>query len=135
MMEVLRAQLLTGEEGVELVAFFESCPSRSAMICALLAVLELVRLQAIVLTQKEIFGSITLRKHKMFDVVFAGGEFSASVKTPHSIDGSTATGEPKPPLATPRVRRANQAPPPRATPMTIAESGRYTMRSLSAKSA
>ena len=44
------------------------------MICALLAVLELVRLQAIVLTQKEIFGAIWLRKHKMFDVVFAGGE-------------------------------------------------------------
>ena len=43
------------------------------MICALLAVLELVRLQAIVLTQKEIFGAIRLRKHKMFDVVFLGG--------------------------------------------------------------
>jgi segregation and condensation protein A len=93
MMEVLRAQLLTGEEGIELAAFFESCPTRSAMICALLAVLELVRLQAIVLTQTEIFGAIVIRKHKMFDVVFAGGDFSAAVKTPHSIDASTATGE------------------------------------------
>ena len=93
MMEVLRAQLLTAEEGVELAAFFESCPSRSAMICALLAVLELVRLQAIVLTQTEIFGSIAIRKHKMFDVVFAGGELSATVRTPHSIDGSTENGE------------------------------------------
>ena len=90
MMEVLRAQLLTGEEGIELAAFFESCPTRSAMICALLAVLELVRLQAIVLTQTEIFGAIVIRKHKMFDVVFAGGDFSAAVKTPHSIDASTA---------------------------------------------
>ncbi len=44
------------------------------MIVALLAVLELVRLQAIVLTQQEQFGDIRLRKHKMFDVVFAGGE-------------------------------------------------------------
>ncbi len=93
MMEVLRAQLLTTEEGVELAAFFESCPSRSAMICALLAVLELVRLQAIVLTQTEIFGSIAIRKHKMFDVVFAGGELSATVRTPHSIDGGTESGE------------------------------------------
>ena len=42
------------------------------MICALLAVLEMVRLQAIVLTQKELFGAIVLRKHKMFDAVFAG---------------------------------------------------------------
>jgi segregation and condensation protein A len=93
MMEVLRAQLLTGEEGIELAAFFDSCPTRSAMICALLAVLELVRLQAIVLTQTEIFGAIVIRKHKMFDVVFAGGDFSAAVKTPHSIDGGTENRE------------------------------------------
>jgi hypothetical protein len=50
-------------------------------------------LQAIVLTQTEIFGSIVIRKHKMFDVVFAGGDLSAAVKTPHSIDGSTESGE------------------------------------------
>src|SRR5580704_883254 len=49
-------QLLASEEGVELVAFFESCSARSAMICALLAVLELVRLQAVVLAQSELFG-------------------------------------------------------------------------------
>ena len=41
---------------------------------ALLAVLELVRLQAIVLMQQKQFGEIVLRKHKMFDVVFSGGE-------------------------------------------------------------
>ena len=46
------------------------------MICALLAVLELVRLQAVVLTQSEMFGAILLRKHKMFDVVFSGGKSS-----------------------------------------------------------
>jgi len=71
MMAALRSRLLAAEEGIELVDFFESCPLRSAMICALLAVLELVRLQAIVLTQKELFGAIVLRKHKMFDSVFA----------------------------------------------------------------
>ena len=70
MMKALRAQLSASDDGIELVAFFESCASRSAMICALLAVLELVRLQAILLAQGEIFGSIALRKHKMFDVVF-----------------------------------------------------------------
>jgi chromatin segregation and condensation protein Rec8/ScpA/Scc1 (kleisin family) len=58
------------------------------MICALLAVLELVRLQAIVLAQTEIFGAIRVRKHKMFDVVFAGGELSASAQTPQTIDGN-----------------------------------------------
>jgi chromatin segregation and condensation protein Rec8/ScpA/Scc1 (kleisin family) len=44
------------------------------MIVSLLAVLELVRLQAIILVQQELFSKIWLRKHKMFDVVFAGGE-------------------------------------------------------------
>jgi segregation and condensation protein A len=73
LMEMLRQQLLASEEGIELAAFFDACPTRSAMICALLAVLELVRLQAVVLTQKEIFGAIWLRKHKMFDEVFLAG--------------------------------------------------------------
>jgi segregation and condensation protein A len=74
MMELLRQQMVVGAEGVELVSFFESCASRQAMIVALLAVLELVRLHAILLVQQEQFGKIQLRKHKMFDVVFAGGE-------------------------------------------------------------
>jgi segregation and condensation protein A len=74
MMELLRQQLITADDGIQLITFFESCASRHAMIVALLAVLELVRLQAIVLTQQEQFGDIRLRKHKMFDVVFAGGE-------------------------------------------------------------
>jgi len=71
---LLRQQLVAGDDGIELVTFFESCASRHAMIVALLAVLELVRLQAILLVQEKQFGEIRLRKHKMFDVVFAGGE-------------------------------------------------------------
>jgi len=83
MMAALRSRLLAAEDGVELVEFFESCASRGAMICALLAVLEMVRLQAIVLTQKELFGAIILRKHKMFDSVFAGdGAEGASADRP-----------------------------------------------------
>ena len=75
MMELLRKQLVTGEEPVSLVKFFESCASRHAMIVAFLAVLEMVRLQAIVLVQSAMFGEIVLRKHRMFDAVFsADGE-------------------------------------------------------------
>lgn len=74
MMDMLRQQLIAAEDGIDLITFFESCPSRHAMIVALLAVLELTRLQAIVLVQQELFSRIWLRKHKMFDVVFAGGE-------------------------------------------------------------
>ena len=74
MMEMLRTQLVVSEDGVELIHFFESCASRHAMIVAFLAVLELVRLQAIQLVQQELFSQIRLKKHKMFDAVFAGGE-------------------------------------------------------------
>lgn len=72
MMEMLRSHLLASDQGIDLTEFFESCPSRSAMICVVLAVLELVRLQAVLLVQGELFGAIRLRKHKMFDAVFSG---------------------------------------------------------------
>jgi chromatin segregation and condensation protein Rec8/ScpA/Scc1 (kleisin family) len=91
MMELLRQQLIAGDDGVELISFFESCPSRHAMIVALLAVLELVRLQAILLVQQELFSQIRLRKHKLFDVVFSGGEalnqaLGESLRGPLGVD-------------------------------------------------
>ncbi len=84
MMEQLRKRLVASDEGVRLVAFFEDCPSRHAMIVAFLAVLELVRLQAVLLVQQQLFSEILLRKHKMFDVVFAGAE--GAVKPMKGID-------------------------------------------------
>jgi segregation and condensation protein A len=72
MMEILRKQLVAAEEPVSLVKFFESCPSRHAMIVAFLAVLEMVRMQAILLVQQAMFEDIFIRKHKMFDAVFSG---------------------------------------------------------------
>jgi segregation and condensation protein A len=72
MMEELRKALVASDDGASLVAFFEACPSRHAMIVAFLAVLELVRLQAVLLVQDQMFGEILLRKHRMFDTVFSG---------------------------------------------------------------
>jgi len=91
MMKALRSGLLASEDGIELVEFFESCPSRGAMICALLAVLEMVRLQAIALTQKELFGAIVLRKHKMFDAVFAGDGSAAAAEAVVEAGAGEAT--------------------------------------------
>lgn len=71
MMELLRKQLVAAEGAVSLVKFFETCASRHAMIVAFLAVLEMVRLQAILLVQDKMFAEIAIRKHKMFDAVFA----------------------------------------------------------------
>ena len=71
MIAALRAQILaSAENAVNLIQFFEACPSRRAMIVAFLAVLEMVKLQAVALVQEKQFGDILVRKHKMFDLVF-----------------------------------------------------------------
>jgi segregation and condensation protein A len=80
MMDRLRQRLTSGDDPVSLIAFFESCATRNAMIVALLAVLEMVRMQAVILVQSEIFADIALRKHKMFDAVFAGPDAMSKIE-------------------------------------------------------
>jgi segregation and condensation protein A len=46
-----------------------SVQSRQALVCLFLALLELVRLQAIQLRQDRLFGEILVRKHAHFDEV------------------------------------------------------------------
>jgi segregation and condensation protein A len=71
MMAQLRAQILASDDNtVNLIRFFEACPTRHAMIVAFLAVLEMVKMQALIIIQEKQFGEIVLRKHKMFDTVF-----------------------------------------------------------------
>ena len=71
MIAQLRAQILASEDSsVHLIRFFEACPSRHAMIVAFLAVLEMVKLQAVSMVQEKQFGEILLRKGKAFDSVF-----------------------------------------------------------------
>ncbi len=80
MMDRLRHRLLATEEPVSLVEFFDTCESRNAMIVALLAVLEMVRMQAVLLVQDKLFADIRVRKHKMFDAVFAGPDAMAKIE-------------------------------------------------------
>ena len=71
MIAQLRGQILASDDSnVNLVRFFEACPSRHAMIVAFLAVLEMVKLQAVAIVQEKQFGEIMLRKGKSFDTVF-----------------------------------------------------------------
>jgi segregation and condensation protein A len=71
MMAQLRAQILASDDNsVSLIQFFEACPSRHAMIVAFLAVLEMVKMQAVLLVQEKQFGEIVVKKGKSFDVVF-----------------------------------------------------------------
>jgi segregation and condensation protein A len=80
MMDRLRQKLMAGEDPVSLIEFFDACETRNAMIVALLAVLELVRMQAILLVQSELFADIRLRKHRMFDAVFAGPDAMSKIE-------------------------------------------------------
>jgi segregation and condensation protein A len=79
MIAQLRAQILASAENtVNLIQFFEACPSRHAMIVAFLAVLEMVKLQAVLLAQEKQFEDILVKRGKAFDVVFdANGEIRA----------------------------------------------------------
>ena len=71
MIAQLRGQILASDDSsVKLVHFFEACPSRHAMIVAFLAVLEMVKLQAVAIVQEKQFGEILLRKSKSFDAIF-----------------------------------------------------------------
>ncbi len=56
-------------ERISAIELFESQRSRRAMICLFLAILEMVKMQAIVLVQKDAFGEIAIRAHKRFDEV------------------------------------------------------------------
>jgi segregation and condensation protein A len=71
MMAQLRAQILASDDNsVSLIQFFEACPSRHAMIVAFLAVLEMVKMQAVLLAQERPFGEMVIKKGKSFDLVF-----------------------------------------------------------------
>jgi segregation and condensation protein A len=71
MIAQLRGQILaSSDNSVSLIQFFEACPSRHAMIVAFLAVLEMVKLQAVLLVQEKQFGEILIKKAKGFDVAF-----------------------------------------------------------------
>lgn len=69
MIDLLRRRLSSSRRSQPLSAteLFESQRSRRAMICLFLAILELVKRQAVELTQSEAFGDIGLRRGPGFD--------------------------------------------------------------------
>jgi segregation and condensation protein A len=62
------------DEPVFILRIFEQQRTRRAMIALFLATLEMVRMQAVVVTQKDLFGEIALQRHSNFDAVFASGQ-------------------------------------------------------------
>jgi segregation and condensation protein A len=70
MMDEVRQVLREAEGAVPLLDLCRRHPTRRGLIVLFLALLELVRLEAVVAVQEKLFGPIALRKHKLFDVVF-----------------------------------------------------------------
>jgi segregation and condensation protein A len=66
-------------ESVPARELFERQSSRRAMICLFLAMLELVKVQAIGLVQQEGFGEIGLKRLKGFETAFTTGEELAAI--------------------------------------------------------
>ena len=75
---------LPKSESLEIAELFDRQRSRRAMICLFLAVLELVRRQALALTQKNAFGEIGLKKFRAFDEVLGQDESLAAIEQEYS---------------------------------------------------
>jgi segregation and condensation protein A len=67
------------DKPVFIMRIFERQRTRRAMIAMFLAVLEMVRMQAVIVTQKDLFGEIALQRHGSFDAVFASGQPTAAI--------------------------------------------------------
>jgi segregation and condensation protein A len=71
---------LPKRQSVALVPLFEQQHSRRAMICLFLAILEMVKQQAIHLTQSELFGEIHVRRDERFDEMLAADDEAARIE-------------------------------------------------------
>lgn len=69
MIEYVRRRLMVEDRPVRLRALLHNIHSRQALVCAFLAMLELIRLQAIQCRQDEVFADIIVKKHTHFDQV------------------------------------------------------------------
>jgi segregation and condensation protein A len=71
MIDYLRKRLEIESKPIRLKQLLLRVPSRPALVCMFLALLEMVRVQAIQVRQEQLFGEIAVRKHTAFDAVMA----------------------------------------------------------------
>jgi segregation and condensation protein A len=69
MIDYLRRRLAFEDRPLSLKQLLRNVNSRPALVCMFLALLEMVRLQAIQLRQDRLFGDILLRRHTEFDSI------------------------------------------------------------------
>jgi segregation and condensation protein A len=71
MIEYVRRRLSLEDKPIRLKSLLRSLRSRTSLVCAFLAILELIRLQAVLARQDNVFGEIVLKKHTNFDTLVA----------------------------------------------------------------
>jgi segregation and condensation protein A len=71
MIDYMRRRLSLEERPVRLKQLLRSLHTRAALVCAFLAILELIRLQAVLARQDSVFGEIVLKKYTNFDSLMA----------------------------------------------------------------
>ena len=82
MIRYLRSMLeqVGRNETISAVELFEQQRSKRAMLCLFLAILELVKRQAVLLQQKDAFGEIMIKRSRMFDDAFGSEMNIAAVE-------------------------------------------------------
>jgi segregation and condensation protein A len=71
MIDYVRRRLSLEDKPLRLKQLLRNMRSRSALVCSFLAILELIRLQAVLARQDNVFGDIVLKKHTGFDALMA----------------------------------------------------------------
>ncbi len=71
MIDYLQRRLSLEDRPIRLKQLLRNVNSHQALVCMFLALLEMVRLQAIQLRQDRLFGEIVLRKHTEFDEIMS----------------------------------------------------------------
>ena len=97
MIEHVKQVLLMRRPPVDLEDLMAGYVARKALIALILALLEMVRLHAILLRQKELFGPVTIHRHRRFEEIMARldiGALKASFEeaTEPEEDGSGEAG-------------------------------------------
>jgi segregation and condensation protein A len=69
MIQYLHRRLALEDRPIRLKQMLSTVPSRAALVCMFLAMLELVRLQAIQVRQDHVFGEVLVRKHTHFEEI------------------------------------------------------------------
>ena len=67
MIDYVRRRLALEDRPIRLKQLLRNLNSQSALVCAFLAILELIRLQAVLARQDSVYGEIMLKKHTSFD--------------------------------------------------------------------